>query len=88
MPRHPKHSRKYPPDTRAVLCTNVNGGDDVMVFTTLTAGQLQATYQRTAVTMDECYEVPERDLGVYLYEPCWLTLAEEARAREILAQAA
>lgn len=84
MPKEPT----YPENTRSVLMTNVNGtGDDVMVFTTLTAAELQRCYLLTQkIGFEECYEVPEKDVGFYLYEPCWLTLAEEAFARNLLAQ--
>jgi hypothetical protein len=77
---------RYPENTRGIMLTNVNGTDDnVLVFTTLTKDELEAVYAKTKVTFDECYEIPEQDFGYYLYEPCILTLKEEARARELLA---
>jgi hypothetical protein len=86
MPKHPKHSAKYPEHTRAIFVANVNGsGEDVMVFTTLSAEQLERTYRHTSLTFEEIYEVPEQDIGTHLWEPCWLTLAEEARALELAA---
>ncbi len=37
---------QYPETTRAILMTNVSGGDDnVMVFTSLTVEQLAGAYQ-------------------------------------------
>ena len=77
---------RYPEDTRGIMLTNVNGTDtDVMVFTTLTKEEVEAVFNRTKnVAFDECYEVPERDFRYYLYEPCHFTIAEEARARELL----
>ena len=76
----------HPPETRSILFTNVNGsGDNVMVFTTLTAALLSAAYRNTTVTFDECCEVPEADVQYYLHEPCWLNLDEEARARKLAA---
>ncbi len=76
----------YPENTRAIFVTNVNGsGDDVMVFTSLTADVLAKAYTKATrkITYDEMYEVPERDTGFYLYEPCWLTVQEEARAQQL-----
>ena len=78
------------PPQRAIFLTNVNGtGDDVMVFTTLDADTIARAYQSPAApiktTFDECYEVPERDVQFYLYEPCYLYPKEEARARELAA---
>jgi hypothetical protein len=75
---------RYPDNTRAILITDVNGsGDDVMVFTSLPPEVLEAAYATTEITWAEFYEVPAKDLAYYLYEPCWLTLEEEARAREL-----
>lgn len=57
-----------------------------MVFTTLTAEELRAVYLLTGkIAFDDCYEVPEKDVGFYLCEPCHLTLREEAFARKLLA---
>ena len=73
-----------------IFLTNVNStGDDVMVFTTLDADTVARAYQSPAchppVTFDECYEVPERDVQYYLYEPCHLNAKEETRARDLAA---
>ena len=72
---------------RSIFMTNVNDtGDDVMVFTRLDAETLKKAYTKSGkVTFDECYEVPEKDVGVYIYEPCWLSAAEEAKALELAA---
>lgn len=78
-----------------VLLTNVrvngadlseNGISDVMVLdTSLTADVLAAVYRADGrITFDECYEVPDRDVQFYLYEPCCLTRAEELRALRVL----
>lgn len=78
----------YPADTRGILLTNVNNtGDDVMVFTSLALEVLKKAYASAVrkITYDEIYEVPERDYGYYLYEPCHLTLAEEAQALKLAA---
>ncbi len=75
---------QYPINTRSILATNVNSsGEDVMIFTTLDVETLKAAYRsaKQKVTFDEMYEVPENDTGFYLYDPCHLTLAEEAQAR-------
>jgi len=79
-------SRGYPPETRAIFMTNINGsGGDVMVFTSLTAEDLTRAYRNAPqrITWDEVSEVPDQDVGYYLYEPCWLTLAEETQARKL-----
>lgn len=61
-----------------------DGGTNVMVFTRLTAGQLMAAYRAEgSVTFRECYAVPDRDVRFYLYEPCWLSDAEERRALDL-----
>jgi hypothetical protein len=65
-----------------IYLTNVNqSGDDVMVFTNLAAETLAASYKKTSITFDECYAVKDDDVKFYIYEPCWLTPAEEERAR-------
>lgn len=70
-----------------ILCTNVKvDGEvsDVMVFTVLTAEILDAAYKAVdAVNYDEIYEVPDKDVGYYDYEPCYMSEAEEARAVEL-----
>ena len=60
---------------------------DVMVFCdSLPAETLAAAYRNEgSVSFDECYEVADADVSFYLYEPCWLTKQEEARARELAA---
>ncbi len=72
---------------RNVFLTNVNGsGDDVMAYTRLTAETLSNAYRQSGkITFDEIYEVPDNDVQFYLYEACWLTEAEEARAVELAA---
>ena len=75
----------YPEHTRAIYLTNVNAsGADVMIFTSLTAAVIERAYRNAPrqTTWDELYEVPQADVGYYIYEPCWLTLDEEAVARE------
>jgi hypothetical protein len=77
-----------------ILLTNVlvkgrnlceDGITDVMVFCdSLPAETLAAAYRAEgSVSFDDCYEVPDGDVGFYLYEPCYLTKQEEARAREL-----
>ena len=79
-----------------ILLTNVlvkgrnlceDGITDVMVFCdSLTAEMLAAAYRAEgSVSFDECYEVADGDVGFYLYEPCFLSKLEEARARELAA---
>jgi len=82
---NPESVTKSP--TRNVLITNVNdSGEDVMAYTRLTAETLSNAYRQSGkVTFDEIYEVPDCDVQFYLYEPCWLTEAEEARAIELAA---
>jgi len=81
-----------------ILLTNVtvngvpsveDGITDVMVFTeSLTAEQLAAAYRKEgSIGFDECYAVPDKDVGYYLYQPCWLRPREEARARQLAASA-
>ena len=81
-----------------ILLTNVkvNGRDlsedgitDVMVLDTrLRAETLAAAYRNEgSITFDECYEVPDGDVQFYLYEPCYLTEQEEARASQLAAAA-
>ena len=82
--------------TMNILLTNVlvrgrylceDGITDVMVFCdSLPAETLAAAYRAEgSVSFDECYEVPDDDVSFYLYEPCYLTKQEEARARELAA---
>jgi len=79
-----------------ILLTNVRVGGhdlsedgitDVMILDTkLTADVVSAAYcKEGTVTFDECYEVPDEDVKFYVYEPCWLNEAEEARALEMAA---
>ena len=79
-----------------ILLTNVRVGGhdlsedgitDVMILDTkLTADMVSAAYRKEgSITFDECYEVTDEDEGFYLYEPCWLSEAEEARALEMAA---
>jgi len=78
-------SNNYPENTHAVFLTNVNGsGDDVMCFTTLDTDTLKKAYDGK-LTYDEMYIVPDKDVQYYIYEPCYLTLKEEQRARELAA---
>ena len=71
-----------------ILITNVNGnGDDVLVYTVLDAVTLANAYSKTKITFEECYAIKDEDVQYYLFEPCWLTEAEEARARELAAPA-
>jgi len=81
-----------------ILLTNVkvnsrdlseDGITDVMVLETrLHADTLAAAYrQEGSISFDECYEVPDRDVQFYLYEPCYLTEQEEARASQLAAAA-
>lgn len=79
-----------------ILLTNVtkngesiaeDGITDVMVFCeTLTTEELAAAYRETIMGFDECYEVPDDDVGTYIYEPCWLTEAEETQAKKLAAR--
>jgi len=71
-------------DLNNILLTNVNGsGDDVLVYTRLDAETLAAAYRDTGITFDECYAIKDEDVQYYLFEPCWLTAAEESRALEL-----
>ena len=73
--------------SRSILFTNVNGtGDDVMVFTRLGPETLRPAFNKQGIVFDDAYEVPEKDVGTYVYEPCWLSAAEEARALDIHAK--
>ena len=81
-------SGRFPPNPRSIFCTNVNGtGDDVMIFTSLDVETLKRAHANAPadrrVTYDECYEVPDKDIGTYIYEPCWLTLEQETHARTL-----
>ena len=72
-----------------ILVTNVNdSGEDVLVFTNLTAEILQAAYDKAPkdkITYDEIYAIPEGDQQFYIYEPYWLSPAQEARAIKLAA---
>lgn len=71
-----------------VLLTNVkvngetldNGDDNVMVFSNLPAKIVESAYSGTKITFDECYEVPAEDIQYYIFQPCYLSSAEEKRA--------
>jgi len=80
-------SNRYPENTRAVMFTCVNGECDVMVFTSLDKDTIERAYRNAPhkLTFDEVYEVPENEVSLYLYEPCWLTIKEEERARQLAA---
>lgn len=81
-------SQQYPENPKAVMFTNVDGSDtNVMVFTSLDAGTIEKAYRNAPhqPQFDEVYEVPEQDVPYYLYEPCWLTIEEEERARQLAA---
>lgn len=85
----PQQSHEYPSpdDTRCVLMTDVNDdGDNVMIYTTLTAEEIEKIF-RPVRSFNECYEVPAKDCQFYCYEPCMLTVAEEAEGRRRLAKA-
>lgn len=70
-----------PPHSRAILFTDVNHtGDDVMVYTRLDAKTLACAFQKRGVTFDEHYEVPLKDVSLYIHEPCWLSDIEEQHA--------
>jgi hypothetical protein len=57
---------------------------DIMVFSSLSAGTIEAAYRQTgSVTFDECYAVEDHDLQHYLYSPCYLSRYEESRAIEL-----
>ena len=79
---------EFPNPTHSIFLTNVNGsGDDVMIFTSLDAETIRRAYTAAPVktTWDELYEVPEANVGFYLFDTCWLTVAEEAQARKLAA---
>ena len=74
-----------PETTRNVLMTETNDeGDNVMISTTLTAVEITKIYKAAGTKFSECYEVKGEDLQYYLYEPCLLTLKEEAEGRRRL----
>jgi len=78
---------RYPEETNAIYCTNVNGSDEnVMCFTSLDVDTLRAAYEAAGtVTWDEMYVVPPGDVRFYCYDPAWLTVKEENRAKELAA---
>lgn len=83
--------------TNSLLFTNVkingeslaeDGVDNVMVFTNLPLETLKAAYENEgSVSFDDACEVPGSDLSFYLYEPCYLTEAEEKKALELVGDA-
>ena len=77
---------EYPEDTQSVLVTDVNGnGDNVMVYTSLAVDLLTKIYTGR-LTWGEMYIIPPEDREYTYYdEVCYLTVAEEERARELAA---
>ena len=64
-----------------------DGITDVMMFSRLSADTLAAAYRdEGSITWDECYAVPDRDVSLYLYDPCHLTEQEERRAVKLAQQ--
>lgn len=56
-----------------ILVTEFNGsGDNVMLFTNLDAKDIKNKLEKQGAIFGEIYEVPEKELSFYLYEPLWL----------------
>ncbi len=72
-----------------ILLTNVNDtGENVLVFTRLSAETLQASIEKAPVrklTFDDCQPIREDEVQFYLFEPCWLTPEQEELAEKIAA---
>ena len=71
-----------------ILFTNVNGsGDNVLVFTHLTAEVMRAAYEKAPrkITFDDCTPIREDEVQFYLFEPCWLDPRQEQHAIQLAA---
>lgn len=68
--------------------TNATDDDnDMMVFTKkLGAADVKTGYAALGFPCDDCYEVPDGDVRVYLYSPLYLSEAEEKALKRVAAK--
>ena len=56
-----------------------NSGEDVLIHCyNLTPKQCESLLKAKNKSFGECYEVPEKDIQYYIYDPLHLSLKEEA----------
>lgn len=67
---------------RSILVTDFQGGDNVMVFTTLEVEDIKWKLDNAGETYGEIYEVPEKDVQYHIYEPLWLTAKQDNDIRQ------
>ena len=73
-----------------VCIDGIPTNENAMVFTNLTPAILEAAYRnplsKPRITWTDLCDVPDQDVAYYLYEPSWLSPAEEERARQLARQ--
>ena len=57
-----------------ILVTNFeNTGEDVMIFTqSFTPAEVAKRLHKTSTSFEEVYEVEDKEIQFYIFEPCWI----------------